>query len=86
MIIASVFAFVVLLIATGNVIQAFLSILCVAIIIVGVLAVMYFKGWEIGVSESIAMVILIGFSVDYCVHLSVDFMHSAHQERSEKMK
>jgi predicted RND superfamily exporter protein len=32
------------------------------------------------------MVILIGFSVDYVVHLSVDYMHSAHPTRSEKMK
>ncbi len=47
---------------------------------------MYFQGWEIGISESISMVILIGFSVDYCVHLSADFMHSAHPERSNKMQ
>jgi predicted RND superfamily exporter protein len=32
------------------------------------------------------MVILIGFSVDYVVHLSVDYMHSAHTTRSDKMK
>ena len=32
------------------------------------------------------MVILIGFSVDYCVHLSADYMHSAHPKRSDKMK
>uniref|UniRef100_A0A7S3IUB2 SSD domain-containing protein n=1 Tax=Strombidium inclinatum TaxID=197538 RepID=A0A7S3IUB2_9SPIT len=47
---------------------------------------MQFKGWEIGISESLAMVILIGFSVDYVVHLSADYMHSAHETRHEKIK
>jgi len=84
--IATVFAFFVLLLATGNIIQAFISLLCVAVIIVSVLAIMYFQGWEIGISESISMVILIGFSVDYCVHLSADFMHSAHPQRGNKMQ
>jgi predicted RND superfamily exporter protein len=31
------------------------------------------------------MVILIGFSVDYVVHLSADYTHSAHQDRADKM-
>lgn len=43
-------------------------------------------GWEIGASESLSMVILIGFSVDYIVHLSSDFTHSAHSSRNDKMK
>ena len=86
MTIATVFAFIILLAATGNIIQAFLSLLCVGIVIVSVLAIMQFQGWEIGVSESIAMVILIGFSVDYVVHLSADYMHSAHASRNDKMQ
>ena len=84
--IAGFFAFVILLIATGNIVQALISILCVAIVIVTVLAVMYLNGWEIGVSESISMVILIGFSVDYVVHLSSDYSHSAREARSDKMR
>ena len=56
------------------------------VVIVSVLAVMQIQGWEIGISESIAMVILIGFSVDYVVHLSADYMHSAQLTRSGKMK
>jgi len=51
-----------------------------------VLGIMQMKGWEIGVSESLAMVILIGFSVDYVVHLSADYMHSAHTSRHDKIK
>jgi protein dispatched 1 len=85
MTIATVFAFIILLIATRNVIQAFFSLVSVGIVIVSVLCIMYLQGWEIGISESISMVILIGFSVDYVVHLSADYMHSPCSERSDKM-
>jgi predicted RND superfamily exporter protein len=47
---------------------------------------MYSQGWEIGVSESLSMVMMIGFSVDYVVHLSADYMHSAHKSRHDRMK
>lgn len=55
------------------------------VVIVTVLSLMFVLGWEIGVSESLAMVILIGFSVDYVVHLSSDYVHSAHASRHDKM-
>ena len=51
-----------------------------------VLAVMKLQGWEIGISESVNIVILIGFAIDYIVHLSTTYMHSAHLTRSLKMK
>mmetsp|Transcript_26883 Transcript_26883/g.40976 ORF Transcript_26883/g.40976 Transcript_26883/m.40976 type:complete len:150 (-) Transcript_26883:58-507(-) len=86
MFIATLFAFFILIIATGNVVQAAMSLICVVTVIVSELAIMFLKGWEIGVTESIAMVILIGFSVDYVVHLSADYMHSAHTSRNAKMK
>ena len=86
MTIASIFALIVLIIATKNLFQAVVSLLCVGVVIVSVLALMQLQGWEIGISESINMVILIGFAVDYVVHLSTDYMHSAHQSRSLKMK
>ena len=55
-----------------------ISVFCVGIVVLSLLAVMKILGWEIGVSESIAMVIIIGFSVDYVVHLSSEYMHSVH--------
>jgi protein dispatched 1 len=79
--IASILCFIILIVATRNVIQAAISLLCVAVVIVSVLSIEYALGWEIGVSESLAMVILIGFSVDYVVHLSSDYVHSAKKRR-----
>ena len=60
--------------------------ICVSVVIISVLSIEYHMGWEIGASESLAMVILIGFSVDYVVHLSSDFTHSAYASRNDKMK
>jgi predicted RND superfamily exporter protein len=47
---------------------------------------MQIKGWQLGVSESICVVILIGFSVDYVIHLSSDYMHSPYVSRHDKMQ
>ena len=44
------------------------------------------KGWALGTAESISVVILIGFSVDYVIHLSADYMHSPQKSRHDKMK
>ena len=85
-VIAMVFALIVLLLATKNLVQASVSLLCVAIIIVWVVGIMVMKGWQLGVSESISVVILIGFSVDYVIHLSADYMHSSFQSRHDKIQ
>ena len=86
MIIASIFTFIILLLTTLNLLQAFISVICVGIVLLSMLAVMAMRGWQIGVSESLSMVIMIGFSVDYVVHLSSEYLHSVHQSRNDKMK
>jgi predicted RND superfamily exporter protein len=40
------------------------------------LAIMVLNGWEFGISESTGIVVVIGLSVDYVVHLSAAYMHS----------
>ena len=85
-IIAIAFAFIILLIATGNIIQASVSILCVALVIMSILAVFKINGQQFGVMESISVVVLIGFSVDYIVHYSADYIHSREATRDLKMQ
>jgi predicted RND superfamily exporter protein len=63
-----------------------ISVFCVAYVVVSVVAIMVFKKWQLGVSECICVVILIGFSVDYIVHLGSDYMHSKMETRYDKMK
>jgi len=79
-------AFCVLLVATRNLIQSFLSILCVSGVILSIMALIQLNGWELGISESAALGVSIGLSVDYVVHLSADYMHSPFQTRFERMQ
>lgn len=82
MLTAICFSFVILLVATGNILLSLLAIICVAIVIVSVVAIMVFMDWQLGVSESIAVVIMIGLAVDYVVHLAADYKHSIHPSRN----
>lgn len=84
--IALIFSFIILTGVTCNMQIAFLAIVSVAIVVFSVVTIMVFQGWELGVSESIAVVILIGLSVDYVVHLAQDYKHSAATHRSSKTK
>ena len=60
-----------------------------ALDIVGVLitefGVMYAVGYEFGLLESIASVVIIGFSVDYVVHLANAYLESAAQSREDRL-
>jgi len=80
------FAFIILLIATRNVLQSVIAIFSVIMIVISVVACMYWNNMELGVSESIAIVILIGFSVDYVVHFSHAYIHSDYTSRNDKMR
>eukprot|EP00961_Rhodomonas_salina_P183703 2479690-Rhodomonas_salina.1 len=63
-------AFVVLVFATGNVVIATFATTSIVFIVAGVLgAAKLYYDWDLGIAESIAGVIVIGFSVDYTVHL-----------------
>ena len=39
-----------------------------------VVAIMYWLGWELGAVEAISLSILVGSSVDYCLHLVEGFL------------
>ena len=80
------FAFIMLLVATRNIIIALESILCVAYTVVSVLAIMHMRGQQLGIIESISVVIIIGFSVDYVIHLAADYTHSKWSSRNDKIK
>lgn len=69
-------AFIIMLIATQNLIVTIYAIISVVFIVSATTSVMVLLGWELGVPESIAIVIAIGFSVDYVVHLAAHYVHS----------
>ena len=41
----------------------------IAGVVCTVVAIMYWLGWEMGAVEAISLSILVGSSVDYCLHL-----------------
>lgn len=67
--IAMPLALICLIFSTQNWIISVYAILSICGILCFELAVMVWNGWELGTAESIAVVIMIGFSVDYVVHL-----------------
>lgn len=77
-------AFLILLIATRNVYVSLIAIKSVGFIVMCVIAVMVLKGWQLGVSESIASVVIIGFSVDYVVHLAAHYVQSPTYNRYDR--
>merc|ERR1711998_58356 len=86
MITGTVLAFVVVLLATQQILVAFASVLTILGVLVSVLASMVALGWELGTIEGICLTILAGFSVDYVVHLAHAYVHAEKEERSDKVK
>lgn len=62
------------------------SVICILFILISVVCIMQFKGWEIGVAESITIVILNGFSVDYVVHLANHYVESSCVDRQGRIR
>lgn len=86
MFISLLFAFIILLCTTHNIIISCYSVLTIALICLSVISVMELSGWELGVVESITLVILIGLSVDYAVHLANHYVESLYPTRYDKMR
>eukprot|EP00210_Caulerpa_lentillifera_P004772 g4556.t1 len=83
-----VLAFVVLNIASGNLIISIIAVMTIAGIVsvvmgIGVRAIM---DWDLGTAESITVVIVIGFSMDYTLHLSDAYMESPHSSRYDRTR
>jgi len=84
--ISLLFAFIVLILSTLNIMVATYAITSITCIVISVVALMEIVGWTLGVIESIAIVILIGFSVDYAVHLANHYVESVYEDRFRRME
>ena len=82
--ISVVLAFTIMLISTQNVLIALYAIISVGFIVMTVVGFMVMNDYQLGVSESIAMVIIIGFSVDYVVHLGAHYVHKKSPDRTDR--
>jgi multidrug efflux pump subunit AcrB len=74
-------AFVVLWFATGNIILAIYATAAIGSVVCSVLGFCQaIMGWSLGVAESVAGIIVIGFSVDYVVHMA--HMYTEAEEKT----
>merc|ERR1719410_2584956 len=83
--IAMPLALVILMISTQNWIVSIFAVFDIVGIMLCELSIMYLMGWKFGVSESVAIVIIIGFSVDYVVHLANAYLESSSHSREERL-
>jgi len=77
-------AFIVLIISTTNLYIALYAAITIAGVVLSVTATMTFRGWNLGVSESICVVIVVGFSVDYVVHLGNSYVEAQNHHGTRK--
>ena len=80
------FCIIALTIATMNIVQAFLSAITISCIIINTMAMVAYRGWELGTAECVGIVVCVGFSVDYVVHLAAHFVHSKARTRNGRVK
>ena len=73
-------AFVVLLFSTENLLVALYAIVGIALIVASVLGTIeYVYGWDLGVVESLMGNLVVGFSVDYTIHLGHMFVAAGRE-------
>merc|ERR1712028_288964 len=73
-------AFAVLALATRNGPLALVATTAIGFIVASVLGfVKYFNNWDLGIAETIAGIIVIGFSVDYVVHMGHMYIEAAEK-------
>jgi len=63
-----------------------MSSFTIGLIIVNVMAIVAYAGWELGSGESVGVVVCVGFAVDYVVHLAAHYIHSSHTDRNSRIK
>merc|ERR1711988_187978 len=80
------FASIVLLIATRNVVVAFCAIASITSIVSSVMAFMFCLGWRLGVLEALVLVMVIGLSVDYVVHMADAYLEAPAEDRLERTR
>ena len=80
------FAFIFLLFTTRNLVVACITIFCICIPVSTLLAVFVRYEWQLGVMESIGVILSIGLAVDFTVHLAADYTHSQQDTRYLRME
>lgn len=79
------FCCIIILIVTHNILITVASLFSMTVVWLSNMTMMSLHGSPLGITESIAIVVQIGLSIDYVVHLAEDYSHSRRQTRAEKV-
>lgn len=79
-------AFIIVCLATSNWIVSALAILIITALVGGVVMFTVANGWKLGILEAVLFVMVVGFSVDYTLHLSDSYLESNKKTRGERTR
>ena len=85
LILSLAFAFSVLIVTTQNIVVAFFSVLTIGCLLASVISIIQIMNWQLGISESLGIDLFVGFSVDYIVHVSHQYVDSIYDTRTKRM-
>lgn len=81
---SSLFAFVSVYVFTGSLVVTGLAaatMLCINVLVLGLYDAM---GWQIGAVEGVSITVLVGLSIDFCIHFSEAFVMSRLLHRKDR--
>eukprot|EP01065_Artemidia_motanka_P032326 TRINITY_DN39338_c0_g1_i1.p1 TRINITY_DN39338_c0_g1~~TRINITY_DN39338_c0_g1_i1.p1 ORF type:complete len:1148 (+),score=297.26 TRINITY_DN39338_c0_g1_i1:66-3509(+) len=79
-------AFVVLALATGNLVMSVYATLVIGCIVTCAIGVCVLMGWKLGILESIALVMVPGLAVDFVAHLADGYIESHEHDRGDRVR
>ena len=80
-VLAILIGFPVLLLTSQNLVISFYAITTIGLIIIVTVATLVLQGWELAVTESLIIILSIGLSIDFAIHLAVAYRMSPFPDR-----
>ena len=77
--------FFILSVMTGNYLLTIYAILSIITIVLAVMSMIFLMGWDFGLVQSTCIIVFIGISFDYVVHISHQYLSSNLNTRRERM-
>ena len=84
--VSTAITFIVLLCFTQNIIITLLATMTIGLIVLWVCGLMGMYGWDLDPYIATCITILVGFSVDYVVHISISYNESQRPSRTAKVQ
>lgn len=78
------FSAIVLIISSRSVLMTLFSLVCIFNVLLTLMTFIYILDWRFGLTESIGMIVFIGLSVDYVIHICHSYSHAVDETRKGK--